>query len=264
MLFYNISQHRLKKLPQMTTEADYYIKNPKQIVSKLKLLTTHNCLLSAHFGDKDESFITTIIDIDADNKRVYLDYGPAEYLNKGLLTADTFEFRTEINGVKAAFSGLKIVRSKLKGQTVFALTLPESIFWRERRRSYRVKVPRFHDSFIAIPLLIRQDDAETESRVFHFKLYDLSICGCAFLNDKKDFVSQFVSNTTLENCQLYLQGIALENIHITCRNTSILEDKKTEFSQRIGCSFDNIRVGYESSIQRYMQDIEREQANIRH
>ncbi len=248
----------------MPTEAEYNIKSPKQIVSKLKLLTTHNCLLSAHFGDKDESFITTIIDIDADNKRVYLDYGPAEYLNKSLLTADTFEFRTELNGVKVAFSGLKIVRSKLKGQTVFALTLPESIFWLERRRSYRVKVPHFHDSFISIPLLIKHDDGETESQVFRFKLCDLGISGCAFLNDNKDFSAHFKAATELENCQLDLQGTLLENIHITIRYTSVLKDKKDLFSQRTGCSFDNIRVGYESAIQRYMQDIERELANIRH
>ncbi len=248
----------------MSAEAEYYIKNPKQIVSKLKLLTTHNCLLSAHFGDKDESFITTILDIDADNKRVYLDYGPAEYLNKSLLTADKFEFRTELNGVKVAFSGLKIVRSKLKGQTVFALTLPESIFWRERRRSYRVKVPHFHDSFISIPLLITHDDGETENPVFRFKLYDLGISGCAFINENKNLARHLVRHTKLESCQLYLQGTLLENIHITLCHTCVLEDKKAEFSQRIGCHFDNIRAGYESAIQRYMQDIERELANIRH
>jgi c-di-GMP-binding flagellar brake protein YcgR len=246
----------------MSTEADYTIKHPKQIVSKLKQLVKRNCLLSAHFGDKNESFITTILDIEPEKNMVYLDYGPTESLNKSLLIADSFEFRTELDGIKVSFTGLKINRIKRNGQPVFSLTMPDALVWFERRMLHRVKVPLYHESFLQIPFAIRKD-GEEETQTIDFKLLDLSISGAAFLNMQAKLSRQFIPTTVFENCQLIFHDKTLNNIKITIRNKSFVDNDKKEKGQRIGCQFESISVGYESAIQRYMQAIERELANIR-
>ncbi len=247
----------------MTTEADYTIKHPKQIVSKLKQLVKRNCLLSAHFGDNNESFITTIVDIAPEKNTLYLDYGPTEHLNKSLLTADDFEFRTEIDGIKVSFTGLKINRAKHKGQTVFSLTMPTNLFWFERRMLHRVKVPLYHQSFLQIPFVSTNPAGEEETHTVDFKLLDLSITGAAFLNLHVKLSRQFIPTTIFKNCQLLLHDKKLENIQIIIRNRTFVDAEKKEQGLRIGCQFDSISVGYESAIQRYMQEIERELSSIR-
>ncbi len=247
----------------MTTEADYTIKHPKQIVSKLKQLIKRSCLLSAHFGDNNESFITTILDITPEKNVLFLDYGPAEHLNKSLLIADNFEFRTELDGVKVSFSGLKINRAKHKGQTVFALTMPDSLFWFERRQLHRVKVPLYHESFLQIPFVSTDAEGNEEIQTVEFKLLDLSITGAAFLNLSARLSRQFIPTTVFENCQLVLREKKLENITLTIRNKTFIDANKKEKGQRIGCQFESISVGYESAIQRYMQEIERELSSIK-
>ena len=247
----------------MTTEADYTIKHPKQIVSKLKQLVKRNCLLSAHFGDNNESFITTILDIAPESKTLYLDYGPAEHLNKSLLIADDFEFRTELDGIKVSFTGLKINRAKRNGQTVFSLTMPDSLFWFERRALHRVKVPPYHESFLQIPFVSKNQEGEEETQTFDFKILDLSITGTAFLNMSAKLSQQFIPTTVFENCQLIFQDRKLEKLTLIIRNKTFIDANKKEKGQRIGCQFDSISVGYESAIQRYMQEIERELSSIR-
>ncbi len=247
----------------MTTEADYTIKHPKQIISKLKQLVKRGCLLSAHFGDNNESFITTILDITPDKNVLYLDYGPTEHLNKSLLIASDFEFRTELDGIKVSFNGLKINRTKHNGQTVFSLTMPDSLFWFERRMLHRVKVPLYHESFLQIPFVSTNDEGEEETQTVDFKMLDLSITGTAFLNMTPKLSRQFIPTTVFDDCQLIFGDKKLGGITLTIRNKTFVDADKKEKGQRIGCQFESISIGYESAIQRYMQEIERELSSVK-
>ncbi len=243
----------------MENDSEYYVKNPKQIFSHLNLLLKHNCLISAHFGDKNESFITTIIGLDLKKNLIKLDYGPKEYLNKQLLNASKTEFRAEFEGIKVAFSGQKIKKVRSDGQIVFSMPLPSSIYWMQRRKYYRIKIPLSHDSYCKIALVNPEDES---TQTLRFKLLDISISGLAFKNDQMEISKELIPTTSFENCRLYLDGADFGNISLQIKNKFNLIQEKPEKGQRIGCLFTNISSAGESVIQRYMQEIEREHRNI--
>jgi hypothetical protein len=60
----------------MENESTYSLYGPSQIYNHLMLLFNNKCILSAHFGDSHDSFLTTIIEIDKKNNTLILDFGP--------------------------------------------------------------------------------------------------------------------------------------------------------------------------------------------
>ncbi len=244
----------------MEKKSEYFVKNPKLIFKHLNKLVKQNSLISAHFGDNNESFLTTILDLDLKKHQIKLDYGPKEYLNKLLLASNNVEFRTELNGIKVAFSGQKISRTKSNGQIVFVMPIPAILFWMQRRKFYRVKVPLSHNSYCKISF---KDEKEETPQMVKFKLMDLSISGIAFFSDQKEFSDMLNLGNTIEHCELCLGNSSPINLSLTVKDKINLLPDRPDKGQRIGCSFTQITPASESIIQRYMQEIERELRNIR-
>ncbi len=244
----------------MEKKSEYFVKNPKQIINHLNKLVKQNILISAHFGDNNESFITTILELDLKKNLIKLDYGPKEYLNKQLLNSSNVEFRTDFKGIKITFAGQKISKTRSNGQVVFAMPIPTMLFWMQRRKFYRVKVPLSHDSYCKITF--KNEKKETQQTV-KFKLMDISISGTAFFSDQKEFLNELVLASSFENCELHLGNSDCINVSLTVKDKINLFPDKPQKGQRIGCSFTNITSARESNIQRYMQEIERERRNVR-
>ena len=95
----------------MKSKSKFAINNQKEIVKKLSFLHKKKCLIAAHFGDHDETLITTLLDIDAQNNTLILDYGPKEYINKQILSSKLVVFKTEFSGIQIQFSGKKWPKS---------------------------------------------------------------------------------------------------------------------------------------------------------
>lgn len=243
----------------MEKDSEYFVKNPKQIFIHLNQLIRQNSLISAHFGDNNESFITSILEVDPEKNLIKLDYGPKEYLNKQLLKSSKIEFRTEFAGIKVAFAGQNISKTRSNGQVVFSMPIPTSIFWMQRRQFYRVKVPLFHDSYCKITF---KNEGEITEQTVQFKLLDISISGFSFFNDQMEFSNKLIPTSKFENCQLHLNGTNYENISFVVKNKYNAFPNKADKGQRAGCAFSQLTAACESNIQRYMQDIERELRSV--
>jgi flagellar brake protein len=238
----------------MEKDSDYYVKNPKQIVSYLNQLMQKKCLIAVHFGENNDSFLTSIIQIDQKKKLLMLDYGPKDYLNKQLLQAKKPDFRSVIDGIKVAFNANKVSSTQIKGQAAFVLALPDNLYWLQRRKFYRVRVPLSHKSFCTL----RFQDEQSNITTGRFRLQDISITGAAFINEELDFSNQLLPTTLFENSTIQLNDITLDNLTITIKNKTALVPNRPDKGQRIGCEFSGVTPNMESAIQRYMQDIELE------
>lgn len=96
--------------------SSFAITNQKEMLRNLNLLLKNKSLLTAHFGDHNESFITTILQIDTKDNLLLLDYGPKEYLNRMLLDSRNVVFKTEYRGIKVDLPGEKLAKSQLGGR----------------------------------------------------------------------------------------------------------------------------------------------------
>jgi c-di-GMP-binding flagellar brake protein YcgR len=240
----------------MTDIAKYLVRNPKQVLTYLKMLSAERCLISATFGtDNKDTFLTAIIDIDEKKQTITIDCGPKEYLNKKLLDSAIIKCSTKYKGIKVLFEGRKVKKSGKPGQPAFSLSIPSSIYWMQKRQFYRIKSPLSKNSYCTISF----KDPETEEvTTVDLKLNDLSACGISVLNESTDFSAQFSPSATFDKCSLVLENEETLNIDLEVRHKLPLNPNNPGKTERIGCKIINPTPRVESTILRYMQNIERE------
>lgn len=244
----------------MATESDYIVKNAKMVFTHFNELVTKKCLISAHFGDRNTSFLTTIIELDPKKKLLQLDCGPSESVDNQLLASDKVLFRTEYNGIKVSFSARNIQKIQSGGESVLSMPIPDSIFWMQRRQYYRVKIPFSHTgSYCQMNFKSAQDDTIETAR---FQLYDLSVTGVAFLNPDPKWAEHLQPDCQFVDCSLHLNNGNHAIVGFVIKNNVKVRSGTLTLQDKMGCLFQSMPANFETSIQRYMQEIELQQKNI--
>jgi len=234
----------------------YIVRSSKQILTYLKTLSQERCVITAAFGNDDkDSFLTAIMDIDEKKQTITIDCGPREYLNKKLINSAIIKCTTKYNGIEVLFEGRKVVKSGTSSQPAFILPLPKSIFWIQRRQFYRIKSPLSKNSYCSISF----KKPETDEQISHnFPLYDLSASGISFINDSLEHKDQLLPFVQHLDCVLALENESALKIDIEVRNERPVNPSQPEKLRHIGCLIINPSPRIESTILRYMQNIERE------
>ena len=212
------------------------------------LLIKEKCLIDLRI-DQHESFITTLIAIDADKNKLLFDSGPKDYLNKQVPNASHITFSTVVAGIKVRFEGKDIENFRFNGEAVFSMTIPEKMQWLQRRQFYRVKSPLSKASYLQLVI---------EDTAIQFPLYDISLSGFSFLNDTDSINHLLPQFRTIPDGKLILDGIGEDTVGFEILNRNPLNPNKPDKTQKVGCKFTSLTPAFESGIQRYMQQIERE------
>jgi c-di-GMP-binding flagellar brake protein YcgR len=247
----------------MEKESDYLVRSAKLVFGHLSDLIKKKCIISAHFGEHNQSFLTTIIDLDQKTNLITLDVAPTELLNKQLLSSAKVLFRTEYEGIKVSFRGKAIKKSQSDGHPVFAMPIPDAIFWMQRRQFYRVKVPLSHkNSTCEINFTIENEEGIAEIQAKTFTLADISLSGFSFLNPYPKLTDSLQPDTVIDECALYLNDGSRASIGFVVKGICNVRASATTYQQRIGCRFTHVPQVFENNIQRYMQEIELQQKNL--
>ncbi|MCQ8116349.1 flagellar brake protein [Methylomonas rosea] len=247
----------------MEKESDYLVRSAKLIFSHLSDLIKKKCIISAHFGEHNQSFLTTIIDLDQKANLITLDVAPTELLNKQLLGSAKVLFRTEYEGIKVSFRGKAIKKSQSDGHPVFAMPIPDAIFWMQRRQYYRVKVPLSHkNSTCELNLTLENEAGEMDTQTKVFGMADISLSGFSFLNADTKIADFLVPDTVIDECALYLHDGSRAHVGFVIKSVTNVRANATTYQHRIGCKFTHMPQVFENNIQRYMQEIELQQKNL--
>ncbi|MDP1772826.1 MAG: flagellar brake protein [Methylobacter sp.] len=234
----------------MSDLSSFSIQNSRQIISHLSLLVKNKCLLSARFGANNESYITTLLGINEKNNTVILDYGSKEDLNQRILNANNVAFDTDYQGIKVSFTGAELKKITHQGESAFSMAIPKSLYWMQRREYYRVKSPLSKPNYCQLIL----DDRKP----VNLKIYDISLTGFAMLNVSKEVSDLLVPGKTFEQCKLILSEAGEGMISFEICAKYIINPGKVQKIQKIGCKFIKLSRSVEEIIQRYMQQIQRE------
>jgi c-di-GMP-binding flagellar brake protein YcgR len=235
----------------MDYDSAFLIHNSENIIGKLSILLKSKCLITVYYGDNDDSFLTTILDIYIENRYLTFYHGPKEDLIEQLLGSHKITFKTEYAGIKVAFEALKIAKIQHQGVPIFVIPVPESMLWVETRDFYRVKSPDPKSSYCQ---LTRKDQEP-----INLKLYDISLSGLSVLNACSEVSALMAPDTHVENCKLVLADTGEDSIsfHIG-RSRYIVNPEQVTRMEKIGCKFTRITPVFETAIQRYMQRVEKE------
>jgi c-di-GMP-binding flagellar brake protein YcgR len=234
----------------MEYESAFLIRNPDQILSKLSILLKNKCLLTAYYGDNDDSFITTILEINIKNNLLIFYHSPKQAAIEQLLDSPIITFKTEYLGIKVAFDATRIAKIQHQGVSVFAIPIPGSLLWIEARDFYRVKSPISKSSYCR---LILKDQESV-----NLTLYDISLAGFSILNASSEISALMIPETHFEQCKIILADTGEGAVSFEVRSKYIIEPENSDRIEKIGCKFTKITPAFENIIQRYMQQIERE------
>ncbi|HEY8037524.1 MAG TPA: flagellar brake protein [Methylobacter sp.] len=236
----------------MSEASSYSIYNSRQIIQNLSILIKNKCLLSVRFGEGKAFFLTAILHIDEAANTVIFDYGPKEVLNQQLLKASRITFEADFSGIKSSFKGNMLQQTLYNGEPAFIMPIPESIFWMQRREFFRIKSPRSKSSYCQLTL-------ENHGTV-NLMLYDISLTGFSVLNTSTEISNLLLPGAQLEKCKLVLSGAGEDTISFkVCTKLIINPDKIAVLKiQKIGCLFTKITPIFESTVQRYINQLQRE------
>jgi len=240
----------------MADLAKYLVRNPKQVLTYLKMLSMERCLISAAFGTGDkDTFLTAIMDIDEKKQNLTIDCGPKEYLNKRLLNSAIIKCSTEYKGIKVFFEGRKVAKTGSAGQPAFLIPIPSSIIWVQRRQFYRIKSPLSKQSYCSIAY--KNTETEQEGTV-DLPLNDSSASGISLINESEDFAKILEPSVEFKHCKLILQDQIPLSVDLEVRHVSPQPSNIPGKKVRVGCYISNSTPRIETTILRYMQNIERE------
>ncbi len=236
----------------MSDASSFSIYNQRQIIHNLSILIKNKCLLSVRFGEGKAFFLTAILEIDEENNAIIFDYGPKEVLNQQLLNATRVTFEADFAGIKSSFKGKTLKKILYNGEPAFSMPIPESIFWMQRREFFRIKSPRSKSSHCQ---LIREGQEPVK-----LLLYDISLTGFSVLNTSAEISNLLVPGAQFEKSRLVLTGTGEDTISFkVCSKLIINPDKIAVLKiQKIGCLFTKITPLFESTVQRYINQLQRE------
>lgn len=234
----------------MEYESAFLIRSPEQIISKLSVLRKKKCLLTARFGKNDDSFVTTILEVDKKNNLLIFYHSPKGDSIAQLLNSPKITFNTEYLGIKVAFDTMKLSKIQHQGMSLFAIPIPESVLWIEARDFYRVKSPVSKPSYCGVAL--------GSQELTNLKLYDISLTGFSMLTDSKAISDLMILYSSFEECKLMLSDTSEGTISFEIRSKHIINLEGGRRIEKIGCKFTQITPAFENAIQGCILQIERE------
>ncbi len=243
------------KVDSVEDQAKYLLKKRKAIVRTLKLLLKSKSLISAYFASDRNPLLTLILEVLPDKDLVILDYGPDESTNRKVLEAKQLNVMTQYEGIKARFSSKSVIKAKFKGQPVFAIPIPDSVFWLQRREYYRVKVPMSEP--------VRCEIRLAEGRAVTYPVIDISVGGIAIRDMEFDFTEATAPvGHIFEDCQLIFPASGEEPVRLHVRNHVLLNKTNRGEGQRVGLSFEKLGYAADAKIQQYMQMIDLQRRRV--
>jgi c-di-GMP-binding flagellar brake protein YcgR len=234
----------------MHYESAFLIHSSEQIISKLSILLKKKCLLTVYFGDNDDSFITTLLDINIKDNRLIFYHSPKQEAIRELLDSYVVTFKTEYLGIKVAFDTVKIAKIQHEGVSVFAIPIPDSLLWIEARDYYRVKASFSSSSYCRLALKPGQTPIK-------FKLYDISLAGFSILIDSAEVSNLLVPDAHFVQCQIILADAGEGTVSFEVRSKYLINPEDPLRVDKVGCEFTQITTAFENTIHRYMGKIER-------
>lgn len=198
--------------------------------------------------------MTVVIDILVEKNLVILDYGHDELVNRKLLVAPQVIFIASYHGIKVRFSSEQVKKTEYKGETVFVIPIPESLYWLERREFYRVKLPFVDSAYCKVRLV--SEDPDEPPNTLKIRIVNIGITGLAlFATGETPTLGEI--GDKLSECSLVLPEETL-SVSMEIRHITPIDPEEIKDGIWIGCAFLDSTQKFQSRIMRYMQLVERQ------
>ena len=231
------------------TNSPYWITSPHDVHHVLKALWKKKEPIFIKLNE-NFSFLSLILSVN-DNE-IILDATQKESINhQASLLSSQIQAHGLLEKISIDFfleQGKEII---FENNTAFSFPIPKKIHELQRRKFYRLPTPIVNPLVCSLTIQKTQQSSKIyESTVFDISLLGLCIEKIAGLNTQE--------GESYENCFIVFPNKKIIRFGLTVKRIFSLEIKKDILSERLGCSFNNLKPQDEQTIQSYMIQLERE------
>lgn len=214
----------------------FLIQSQSEIMRILKSLIQQRAVVSASLEGSKTTLVTALLAVDPARNLIVLDYGPDPRTNERVLAAKKLFCITKLDHVEVKFTVHEVKQAALEGQPVFCAPLPKTLYYPQRRRFYRLTLPKTSP----LQCSVRLDDGSAIS----LQVLDLSVGGLGLLDSREILVNGGI----YPNCRLALLGLGEVSFDLEVR--ALLNGG--EAGTRACCAFHNLKPDHAMLIQRYL------------
>lgn len=194
--------------PETEEDSDelYLVENPNFITERDKIATllsdieTNSPLCTIKIGDSDDEYNSSILGIKSDKNLIILDELIPREGNSILQNTKSLKLSTFHKGIHLAFNLSDVEAGYSKGILYYKATLPDRIFYPQRRRSPRIEISTIDIAFSGV--------SERTGISVNGYLFDLSRGGAGI--DLPSNRARIQRGDKIKNCQISFDDYAMD------------------------------------------------------
>ncbi len=227
----------------------YRIHSESGRLSILRSMMQNNSLATCYFDHSDRFILTTVIDVDAEQGEIVLDYGADEASNQQALKANILNIAGLLYQVKIQFICQGVEKIQFEERDAFLTQIPETLLRIQRREYYRVDTPAVIPATCVMPLT-----GGDKSATVVVILQNISYGGMAVIDPQSRL--NFERGTVYRHCLVALPEIGTARVNLRVQHVSEIYQKNGLKFSRAGCEFIDTPDSMLSMIQRYISRLE--------
>lgn len=232
-------------------EEKFMVRNPRHIRQLLQSLIDQRSLINAHIGGRDQSFPSSVLELEPDSDWLLLDGSPQAAINRAVEQASHVLCLAQLERVQVRFRLENLEPVGSGNRTAFRTAFPEELCHLQRRELYRLETPI--NGSPTCRLTPREGGEAIELRVV-----DISGGGLALLLPAG--MAPLTVQQRYSGCQLrFPDGPAISVDLIACNMRIQVMPNGVEM-QRVGLRFESLPRGSDTAIQRYIFRIDRQRS----
>ncbi|WNV04518.1 flagellar brake protein [Candidatus Methylospira mobilis] len=197
-------------------------------------------------------FMTTITKVLPAKNLFTIEISTNEELNNSLINCEELVFSTSVEGIPARFKTSKLSPATLGGKPVFAVVIPKSLYWRQRRQAYRSAIPPVVRMTCTIAL--------TDSKTHTFQVLDISLTGFSLLHEyHKDASKTLEIGQVFQGCRFSWPSSLNTPFTAKLCRTEVADSNGVFRRFKLGFHFADTTLAFEKDI----QDLQHELAQIK-
>jgi c-di-GMP-binding flagellar brake protein YcgR len=222
--------------------ASYILTSRTQIIDRLMTMARPSVSINVNPADTaGGGFITSITRVLPDKNIFTIDVSPDAEMNLALKKCSELVFTASVEGIPARFKASGLTSATLGGTPVFAIAIPTSLYWRQRRGFYRLSIPPAMSIICTIPL----PDLHEQK----FRLLDISQSGFSISTENQRAADAMEVGQFFQECRFSRPGVLNASFTAELCRSRMVDGSGAFRSFQLGLRFVDTTHAFEKGIQ---------------
>jgi c-di-GMP-binding flagellar brake protein YcgR len=225
----------------------YQVRSRLEGIQILRSIAQSGAVVTAHAGQGPVFTLTTLLDVDVDNDRLYLDVGQDIVVNRRLLESSQVLCVSTQDRVRVQFYADPLELGEFEDRPAFVAKIPDRVMKLQRREYFRVLTP------IAHPLLCHFSEVASAVKL---PVHDIGLGGLCVVgvHPELDLKVGAIHNA----CRLDLPDLGMVSVNLEVRNFHDMALRNGTHTRLTGMQFQRLNGTAQNQIQRYVSMLERD------